>query len=349
MADKLTALLDVLSRGKRMLIVVHDNPDPDALASACALAHLARRRAGVRSRIACEGMVGRAENHALLRELRIDILPVQRVLWADWPLIGMVDTQPGAGNNSLPRRATVDIVIDHHPSQHPVQAPFADVRPGYGSTATLMAEYLFDAGCPIPPALATGICYAISTDTMDLARGSGSADTEAFVRLYPLADKKSLGRIRHPKLLHSYYSELARAVLSAFTYANIIGSHLGRIAHPDSVALTADLLLQHERMGWALATGVCRDDLYVSLRTLPGRHHAGALLRRVLGRKGHAGGHGTMAGGRVSVAGLSPRRIELTQKQIVLRLIHVLKRKDGVALRPLIGPVELNEAFYKFI
>lgn len=346
MSDKLKTLLGVLAGRKRMLIVVHDNPDPDALASACALAHLAHRRAGVRSRITCEGIVGRAENHALLRELRLDILPVQRVAWADWPLIGMVDTQPGAGNNSLPRRVVADVVIDHHPARRAAKAAFVDVRPSYGSTATILTEYLFAADCPPPPALATGICYAISTDTLDLARGTTAADTETFVRLYPLADKRALGRIRHPKLLHSYYSELARAVLSAFTYANIIGAHLGRIEHPDSVALTADLLMQHERMGWALATGQCRDDLYVSLRTLPGRHHAGALLRRVLGRRGHAGGHGTMAGGRVSVAGLSRRDIEQTQKCVVQRLIHILKRQDGVTLRPLIGRSELHEALH---
>ena len=347
MADKLNALLGMLDRRKRMLIVVHDNPDPDALASACALAHLARRRAGLRSRITCEGIVGRAENHALLRELRLDILPVQRVAWADWPLIGMVDTQPGAGNNSLPRRVLPHIVIDHHPARRTVKAPFVDVRPSYGSTATILTEYLFAADCPPPPALATGICYAISTDTLDLARGSSDADTETFVRLYPLADKRALGRIRHPKLHASYYSELARAVLNAFTYANIIGSHLGPIAHPDSVALTADLLMQHERMGWAVATGVCREDLYVSLRTLPGRHHAGALLRRVLGSKGHAGGHGTMAGGRVSVVGMCRRRIEQTQRQVVSRLIHILKRQDGVTLRPLIGSTELHEALHR--
>jgi len=332
-----------------MLIVVHDNPDPDALASACALARLARCRAGVRCRVTCDGMVGRAENRALLRELRLNILPVQNVRWTEWPLIGMVDSQPGTGNNALPRGTPADIVIDHHPSRVPPAACFADIRPGYGSTATILAEYLFRAKCAIPPALATAICYAISTDTQDLARESGPADTETFVRLYPLADKKALGRIRHPKLHHAYYSELARAVLSAFTHANIIGSHLGPIAHPDSVALTADLLLQHERMGWALVTGRCRQDLYVSLRTLPGRHHAGALLRRVLGSEGHAGGHGTMAGGRISVAGLSEEKIEARQKQIVLRLIRILKRKEDAALRPLISPQELDEAFYKFL
>ena len=349
MPPELTALLELLSREKRLLIVVHDNPDPDALAAARALAKLAESRGVDHWRICCEGIVGRAENRAMARELSLKPLPATHVNWKHWPNVALVDAQPGTGNNSLPRRIVPEIIIDHHPLMPGARAKFLDVRPEYGSCTTIITEYLTGAGVSIPPELAAGMCYAISTDTQDLARETCPADTEAYVRLYPLADKKILGRILHPRLRPAYYSTLARAILSAFTYGNIIGSHLGEIDHPDSVSLVADLLLQHERMGWCIVTGIQGDFMYVSLRGLPGRAHAGAMLRRVLGRKGRAGGHGTMAGGKLPLAGLDPEQRDKLQKDLVLKLIRILRRRDDVVLRPLIGPKELSEAFYKFI
>ena len=90
--------------------------------------------------------------------------------------------------------------------------------------------------------------------------------------------------------VRSHLATLARAVLCAFTYGNVIGCHLGDIPHPDSVSLVADLLLRHERMGWCVVTGVWQGNLYVSLRAMPGRAHAGVVLARILRKIGRAGG-----------------------------------------------------------
>src|SRR5687767_9192412 len=52
-----------IARGRRRgLILTHDNPDPDSLASAVALAFLLEQRAGVECRVAYGGIIGRAEN-----------------------------------------------------------------------------------------------------------------------------------------------------------------------------------------------------------------------------------------------------------------------------------------------
>lgn len=347
MAQDARELTAVLNGQRRLLIVIHDNPDPDALASARALAALALAQRGMRARICCEGIVGRAENRALMRELRMTLTPATRVDWNAWPLVALVDTQPGAGNNSYPRRRVPAIVLDHHPVRPASRrARFVDVRPGYGSTSTILAQYLFQTETPISPALAAALCYAISSDTQDLARDADPADTETYVRLYPLADKRMLGRVLHPRLLHSYYAVLARAVLSAFTYGNLIGVHLGDIPSPDSVGLVADLLARHERMGWCIVTGVWQADLYISLRAASGRAHAGQMLRRVLRTLGQAGGHDRSAGGRVPLKDLAAEAREALQKEIVLRLVRVLRRRSDVVLRPLITPTEISEAFY---
>jgi hypothetical protein len=98
-------LLKVLAGARRLLVVIHDNPDPDALASACALQRLAWEKFGIHSRICCEPIAGRAENRALIRELRLNLLPVSRVDWGRWPLIACSTLNPAPATTRFRRGA----------------------------------------------------------------------------------------------------------------------------------------------------------------------------------------------------------------------------------------------------
>jgi hypothetical protein len=71
------------------------------------------------------------------------------------------------------------------------------------------------------------------------------------------------------------------------------------IDQPDIVPEIADLLLRMEGKTWSLCTGVDGDRLYLSIRTTNPRAEAGNLMRRLIGKAGRGGGHGTMAGGYV--------------------------------------------------
>ena len=140
---------------------------------------------------------------------------------------------------------------------------------------------------------------------------------------------------------HTYYTILSHALLAAFTYGNIIGAHLGEIDHPDSVSLVADLLLRRERNTWSIATGIWRNDLYISLRTLNHSAHAGRTLRKLLSGAGNAGGHDQMAGGRAPLKGLDATARKALQDDIVQKLIALVHRRAGVSLKHLISPEEL--------
>lgn len=78
---KLAELDKVLVDCGTLLIVVHDYPDPDALASALALAHLARRRHSRRTRITYGGLITRAENRTMVQQLRIKMTHVAKIEW----------------------------------------------------------------------------------------------------------------------------------------------------------------------------------------------------------------------------------------------------------------------------
>src|SRR5262245_16902764 len=96
------ALVDGLRGVKKPLIYLQHNPDPDALASGFALKHLLKRVFRVESTIAFTGSVGRAENRAMMRYLKIKIVPAFKVNFRAHDVVFVVDTQPGTGTCRLP-------------------------------------------------------------------------------------------------------------------------------------------------------------------------------------------------------------------------------------------------------
>ncbi|HET7824914.1 MAG TPA: DHH family phosphoesterase, partial [Anaeromyxobacter sp.] len=155
---KLDRLIQYARAHKSALILTHDNPDPDSIAAGVALAHLLEKLAGVEASVAYGGIVGRAENRALIRVLKLPVVPVSRVMFDDYDLICMVDTQPEQGNHSLPARHFPDVVIDHHPERPDSHlAPIVDVGGPIGATSTVVAEYFRASGLKIPTHVATAL------------------------------------------------------------------------------------------------------------------------------------------------------------------------------------------------
>ena len=170
----------------RWLVLTHDNPDPDALASAAALALVLRRRFKRRVTVAYGGMIGRAENREMVRALRLELSHLQHLKRADYRRFALVDCQPWTGNSQLPKEVVPDLVFDHHPLRKAtLAARFVDVRPRYGATATILAEYLEESGLEPPPGLATAMVYAIRSETQEFGREAAGPDHAAFDRLLP--------------------------------------------------------------------------------------------------------------------------------------------------------------------
>ena len=89
----------VRGRG-RILIVTHDNPDPDSIAAAVALRHLLLIQTGQNAVIGFGGIIGRRENLNMVMELEIVLTPISTLDLDQFDVVCMVDTQPGTGNNS---------------------------------------------------------------------------------------------------------------------------------------------------------------------------------------------------------------------------------------------------------
>lgn len=320
------ALLTWVSGRGRILIVVHDNPDPDSLASAMALRHLFAVKLSREAVIAFSGMIGRSENLAMAKLLQIPLTPFQLIDLKMFQVICLLDTQPQTGNNSLPPEARVDIVIDHHPMKEASAAcRWVDIRPDYGTTATILFEYLKVQGVSLGTKLATALFYAIKSETQDLGREARRADRDAYLFLFPLANKTLLNGITRPRLPREYFISLHSALEHSTIYGNVLVAQVKEVQFPELVAELADLLLRLEGIDIVLCMGHYSTELILSIRTSGEEINAGDLIKKLVVGIGSAGGHGMMAGGKVDNVPGSEEGIAEVEKILTERLLGELK------------------------
>jgi nanoRNase/pAp phosphatase (c-di-AMP/oligoRNAs hydrolase) len=315
-------LLDWVRGRGRIVIIVHDNPDPDCLASAVALRHLFTMKVGRDAVIAFSGMIARSENVAMAKELEIMLTPLALLDLKEFQVVCMLDTQPGTGNNSLPPGARVDVIVDHHPLKELSKAcRWVDVREDYGVTATILYEYLVAQDITIGTKLATALFYAIKSETQDLGRESTRPDKEAYLRLFPVANKRLLYEITHPKLSREYFLAVNTALERTRIYGSVVIINLGTILFPEIVAEMADFLLRLEGIETVLCMGQYAGEMIFSTRTLRSDLNMGDVVKRLVSGRGTAGGHGMMAGGKVDDVPADPLAVEEVGKLLTTRLL----------------------------
>jgi len=320
----------VRGRGK-IVIIVHDNPDPDCLASALALRHLFVMKINKEAVIAFSGMIARSENLVMAKELEIPLTPMGILDLAGYQVICMLDTQPGTGNNSLPPNTRVDIVVDHHPLRELTkQSRWVDVRENYGVTATIIYEYLLAQDVQIGTKLATALFYAIKSETQDLGREANRPDRDAYLRLFQLANKKLLYEITHPKLPKEYFLTINTALEHTKIFGKLLVATLGSIIFPEMVAEMADFLLRLESIETALCIGQYANEMVLSIRTIRHDLNTGEIIKRLVAGLGTAGGHGMMAGGKIDNVPPDKEVIQRLEQMLTERLLAEL----GIHLTP---------------
>ncbi len=309
--ERIAAMKRALDGAERVVVLTHDNPDPDAIASAAGLAFLLEKVTGRGNTLAFGGIIGRAENRALMEELGQPFERIENLELAPSTAVVLVDTQPRAGNNSLPAGHIATIVLDHHPWRpESAAAPFADVRSEYGSCASMVVELLRAAKLEPDRRLATALFYAIQSETMDLGRETSEAEVDASLYLYPRSDPGSISRIRHARVPRGLYRTIHAGLERAWSRGGVVCVPAGRLDYPDIVAQLADLFLRVHGVDWVIAAGRYVDDLFLSLRTFEPGAHAGDLVLTVVGDRGSAGGHGEMAGARIPLGTRSDAEVE---------------------------------------
>ena len=308
-ARRLVKLLREKGRALSPLtILTHDHPDPDALASAWALAHLAQSLGRISTRIVYGGVIGRAENRMMAERLLVPARPLRKGELAGVPHLALVDTQPPFKNNRCPPRRIPDLIVDHHPRHASTQADVALIDESVGATTTILVEALRGCGLRVPRRLATAIVYGIGSETQNLGREATARDMEAYQAFWPLANMRHLWKISYPKRSEEFFRVLAHGIRGAFVAGKTVAAHLGPVSTPDRVAQIADFLLTLEGMRWSVVTARYAGRLHVSLRANDAGAEAGRLLKRLLGGGNRGGGHGMIAGGSVEIGASAAER-----------------------------------------
>src|SRR5580765_6132262 len=316
---------------ERVLILLHNDPDPDAMASGLALRNLLRRTKATAIIGAIQG-VTRPEN---LRMANLLDIHVETVTAADFPSfdrIAMVDVQPHYFTGLIDR---VDLVIDHHPEQSGYSAIFKDIRSDYGSTCTILTEHLRAVDANISERTATAMLYAIKSDTLFFARHTNRVDLEAFSYLYPLADAALIRKMEGAEITLERLEYVLRAHRGGSLSDQVFCAFLGLTAREDFIPYVADFFLQVEDVKWTVVAGIVNDALVVSVRNLGYSKNAGEFVRRFFSDIGSAGGHRAMAKAVVSIAAFRGKFGDLNAGEFATRLHELVAQflHDGKEMK----------------
>jgi len=305
-----------LADADRVLIMLHNDPDPDAIASGLALRNVLRRTKTTAIIGAIHG-VTRPENLRMLNLLDIHIEAITPASLKEFERIAMVDVQPHYFAGLLDR---VDLVIDHHPEQTGYTAVFKDIRPDYGSTSTILTEHLRAVDVNISERTATAMLYAIKSDTLFFSRQTNRVDLEAFSYLYPLADAAMIRKMEGAEITLERLEYVMHAYRGGSLADQVFCAFLGQTPREDFIPYVADFFLQVEDVKWTIIAGIVNDSLIVSVRNLGYMKNAGEFVRRYFSDLGSAGGHRAMAKAVVPMSAFRAKFGDLDGVAIGVRL-----------------------------
>jgi nanoRNase/pAp phosphatase (c-di-AMP/oligoRNAs hydrolase) len=302
------------SDADRVLILTHNDPDPDAIASGLALQPVAR-----------------PENQRMLKLLEIGIETITPDQFASYEKIALVDVQPHYFGDAL-RHA--DLVVDHHPETTGYTAMFKDIRSAYGSTSTILTEHLRAVDIDISERTATAMLYAIKSDTLFFNRQANRADLDAFSFLYPLADASLIRKMEGAEITRERLDYVIKAWQQGRMVEHVFCAFLGEPPRDDFIPYVADFYLQLEDVQWTVVSGVVNDQMVVSVRNLGVGRNAGDFVRRWFNDIGSAGGHRTMAKAVVPLEAFQNKfgahegsRVNQRMLDLVLSFLHELNAK----------------------
>jgi nanoRNase/pAp phosphatase (c-di-AMP/oligoRNAs hydrolase) len=336
-SKRLELLREVTAKGSRLLVLIYQNPDPDSLGSAVALCRLLRM-AVEKCTIAYTGEVGRLENAAIIKILRIPAVPFEKSMLKKHDLFAVVDAQPNFFKDD-PNIAGLhfNIVIDHHPRHKGYSADFEDVRPSYGSTCTIMTEYIHQSKAKMTTSIATALYYGLEKDTASLQRVATDADITAFRYLRSRANMNIIRKVEQSHFPLRALGYFGTAIIKKYVVGEVIFSHLGMVEVSDVCVQVADFFMAIYEIGWVIVSGIADETLVVVFRCDGYKKHAGNLATDVFGEVGSAGGHRTMARAEIPLSTLraSLRKVsdEAIEKYLVSMMAKHLKPLRKLKLR----------------
>ena len=290
-------LTEILQRTEhRLAIITNENPDPDSIASAVALAAIAEHM-GVDSDIFYLGDIGQQENRAFVNLLGIDLQQLDGSLdqaLEDHDSVILVDA-------GLLRDGPLSIVpnglIDHEELSLDKDevAEFVDVRPNMSSTSTILTKYIQEIDVSVNEETATALLYGIRSETLDFKRDTRPADLTAAAFLYPFANHDTLEQVESPNMSPETLDVLAEAITNREVQGSHLVSNAGFVRDPEVLGQAAKHLLNLEGITTTAVFGVGENTIYLAARSKDIRVDIGRVLGNSFDEIGEVLGHSRQA------------------------------------------------------
>ena len=337
----------------QIIIQCHDNPDPDAIASAFALYKYLIVQ-GKDTEIVYSGASEIRKTNLLLMvdELKIPLKFIERdnsspvFKSSGKNILVMVDCQYGAGN--VKKLAADEIaVIDHHVKEMP-EPPLCDIRPFFGSCSTLVWILLSDAGFEFRNHLDVGIAlyYGLYTDTNSLSEIMHPLDKDLRDNI-----KYDPGLIKRLKNSNLSMRDLAIAAKALNNYKINEKTNCAvfeaESCDPNILGFISDLALQVDNISVCIV--FCRIDggLKLSVRSCVREVMANELVKKICRGIGSGGGHNSKAGGFISMDKLKENSVASPSEFLFDRLTRFFDEYECIYCGRLGIDVMKLEKYYK--
>ncbi len=322
-AEKLRRFYDSFEGDNNVLILI--NADPDSIASAMAVKRLLWRKVSSVT-ISNINIIKRPDNIAMIRLLGVDLVPIKNIVKDSFNRFVIVDSQPN--HNEIFTEYPPHVIIDHHPDTS-ASAPFVDIRPKYGATATIMTEYLRAAKIKPSSKLATGLFYAIKTDTDNFVRQTLIEDVRAFQFLYRHSNLHLINKIEQSELTVDFLKYFKIALDNKRVLKGHMFAHLGQVVNPDICVIIADFFLKISSVNWSIVSGLYSKKLIIVFRNDGLRKDAGKVAKQSFGQIGSAGGHKSMARAEIPFTDLKEVVDYKDDKKLLRWIINKIEKKAG--------------------
>ena len=319
--EKLRRFYDQFSGSHQVLIVI--NADPDAISSAMAVRRLLWRKVP-NVTISNINIINRPDNLAMIRLLGVNLIPFAEIKVNQFKRVVIVDSQPDHNEFMINLQPTA--IIDHHPDSG-CKAPFVDIRPHYGATATILTEYLRAAKIKPSARLATGLYHGIKIDTNDFKGRTQIEDVRAFQYLFRFANIHLARKIEQADLRFDLLKYFKIALQNMHRRKNKVYVHLGQVVNPDVCVLIADFFMRVNTVAWSIVSGICDKKLTIIFRNDGIRKNAGKVAKEGFGMLGNAGGHKNMARAEIALRALKDRVDTRDDKKLLSWIIGRTARR----------------------
>ena len=317
--DKVDQFYKQFASDDRVLILI--NADPDAIGSAMAVKRLLWRKVN-NITISNINIIDRPDNCAMVDLLGVSLTYINDLDKTRFNRIVMVDSQPS--HNVLFKKFAIDLVIDHHPDTGN-KAPFQDIRPKYGATASIMTEYLRAARIKPTVKLATALLLGIKNDTSNFEQQTLMEDVRSFQYLFRHANKHLVSKIEQSEIRPDYLKFFKKAIENRRVRKGKVFVFLGLVPNPDICVLIADFFLKISSIKWSIVAGYHQKKLVIIFRSDGLRKNAGKIAEQGFAEFGSAGGRKAMARAEIDLARLRPLIDHKDDSKVVRWIMNQLK------------------------